>query len=168
MARVYRLRGSCYLNRQIKCLPEVTRQNPAWTQVCLAHDHGCWGPAQLTCCWEWARWSGVRSCCEHSGDWPAPGIRTAVRRGYWAPVPRCGGGLESFPSLGARSHLGKWRHDEVLGIPVIQDRGRSGVRTVGRQRTWEWRGRGTREATLLGDTPWGPGPGRLVGREGAP
>lgn len=43
--------------------------------------------------------------------------------------------MESFPSLGARSHLGKWRHDEVLSIPIIKDMGRSGVRTVGCQRS---------------------------------
>lgn len=37
---------------------------------------------------------------------------------------------------------------------------------MGRQRAWEWRGAGAREATLLGDTLWGPGPGSVVGREG--
>lgn len=109
----------------------------------------------------------MRSCCEHSGDWPAPGIRAAVRTGYWAPVPKREGGLESCPSLAARSHLGKWRHDEVLSIPIIKDRGRSGVRTVQRQRTWEERGWGGREATLLGGHSVGARPREAGGQGGA-
>lgn len=36
MARGYWLRGSCYLNRKIKGLPEVTRQNPEWNPGVLS------------------------------------------------------------------------------------------------------------------------------------
>lgn len=74
--------------------------------------------------------------------------------------------MESLSSLGARSHLGKWRHDEVLSIPIIKDRGRSGVRTVGCQRTCEERGWGAREATLLGGRSVGAGPREAGGQGG--
>lgn len=51
-------------------------------------------------------------------------------------IPNCGGGLEPLPSLGEGSYLGKRCHNEVLSVPAIKDRGRSGVLASGH--LWAW------------------------------
>lgn len=77
--------------------------------------------------------------------------------GAGPPSPSVEEDWSPFPPLVEGSHLCEWSHDEVLGVPIIKDRGRSEGLSVGCQRTWEERSWGPEKQLPRVDTP-GAGP----------
>lgn len=110
----------------------------------------------LTCCWEWAHWSGVRSCCERSGDWPAPGSGSCSEE---RSPPR--GAARAGPLSPGVSYLGEWRHDEVLCVPATTGAGQGSSLWAPPPKDLQWRGAGVPEKQVVGR---GLGPGWLVCR----